>query len=148
MSITLFDLMVFGIPALISAGVTLSAWRYRSDPGGTPLIIHGLGSAVWTLSYGAGTRLNDQLIAPGMLGVSWLGAVVVAFSGMYVAVEYTERTWLKHPVILGGIGGYLCVEALMIGVNPADLFYTRTPTVVQTGRQCMSSAPGGPFISL
>ena len=133
MSITLFDLMVFGIPALISAGVALSAWRYRSDPGGTPLIIHGLGSAVWTLSYGAGTRLNDQLIAPGMLGVSWLGAVVVAFSGMYVAVEYTERTWFKHPVILGGIGGYLCVEALMIGLNPADLFYTRAPTVVQNG---------------
>ena len=132
-SIAPFDLMIFGIPALIAVGVALAAWQYRSNPGGTPLIIHGLGSAVWVLSYGAGTRLNSQLIAPGMLGLSWLAAVVVAFSGMYVAVEYTERAWLKHPTILGSIGGYLCLEALMIGLNPADLFYSRAPTVVQNG---------------
>ena len=88
-SIAPFDLMIFGIPALIAVGVALAAWQYRSNPGGTPLIIHGLGSAVWVLSYVAGTRLNSQLIAPGMLGLSWLAAVVVAFSGMDVAVEYT-----------------------------------------------------------
>jgi signal transduction histidine kinase len=68
-----------------------------------------------------------------MLGVSWLAAVVVAFSGMYVAVEYTERTWLKQPVVLGSIGGYLCLEALLIWLNPRGLFYTRVPTIVQTG---------------
>lgn len=68
-----------------------------------------------------------------MLGVSWLAAVVVAFSGMYVAVEYTERTWLKQPIALGSVGGYLCLEALVIGLNPGGLFYTRTPTVVQAG---------------
>ena len=133
MSIAPLDLMIFGIPALVSAGVALSAWRYRSSPGGTPLVIHGVGSAVWVLSYGVGTRLDSQLIAPGMLGVSWLGAVVVAVSGMYVAAEYTERTWLKHPAILGSIGGYLCLEALMIGLNPANLFYTSAPTAVRNG---------------
>ena len=133
MSITPFDLILFGVPALVSAGVALFAWSYRSNPGGTPLVVNGVGSAIWILSYGVGTRLNSQLVAPGMLGVSWLAAVVVAFSGMYVAVEYTERTWIKQPAILAGIGGYLCLEALLIGLNPADLFYTQVPTVVQTG---------------
>ena len=133
MSITPFDVILFGVPALISVGVASFAWRYRANPGGTSLVLHGLGSAVWILSYGAGTRLNSPLIVSGMLGVSWLGAVVVGFSGMYVAVEYTERTWLKRPVILGSIGGYLCLEALVIALNPADLFYTRAPTVVQNG---------------
>ena len=130
---SLFDLFLFGFPAILSASVALFAWQYRSNPGGTPLVIHALGSAVWILSYGAGTRLNSQLLAPGMLGVSWLAAVVVAFSGMYVAVEYTERTWLKQPVVLGSIGGYLCLEALLIWLNPRGLFYTRVPTIVQTG---------------
>jgi PAS domain S-box-containing protein len=130
---TQFDLVLFFLPAIISAGVALFAWQYRSNPGGKPLIIHGLSSAVWILSYGAGTRLDSQLIAPGMLGVSWLAAVVVAFSGMYVAAEYTERTWLKQPLILGSIGGYLCLEAAMIGLNPGGLFYARAPTVVQNG---------------
>ncbi|AXG11948.1 sensor histidine kinase [Haloplanus rubicundus] len=129
----LFDLFLFGFPAILSASVALFAWQYRSNPGGTPLVIHALGSAVWILSYGAGTRLNSQLLAPGMLGVSWLAAVAVAFSGMYVAVEYTERTWLKQPVVLGSIGGYLCLEALLIWLNPRGLFYTRVPTIVQTG---------------
>jgi hypothetical protein len=69
MSITPFDLILFGVPAFVSAGVVLFAWPYRSNPGGTPLIINGVGSAIWILSYGAGTRLNSQLIAPGMLGV-------------------------------------------------------------------------------
>jgi PAS domain S-box-containing protein len=133
MSITPFDLILFGVPAFVSAGVALFAWPYRSNPGGTPLIINGVGSAIWILSYGAGTRLNSQLIAPGMLGVSWLAAVLVAFSGMYVAVEYTGRKWLKRPAILAGIGGYLCLEALLIGLNPRNLFYTQVPTVVQTG---------------
>ncbi len=130
---SLFDLFLFGFPAILSASVALFAWQYRSNPGGTPLVIHALGSAVWILSYGAGTRLNSQLLAPGMLGISWLAAVVVAFSGMYVAVEYTERTWLKQPVVLGSIGGYLCLEALLIWLNPRGLFYTRVPTIVQTG---------------
>jgi signal transduction histidine kinase len=130
---SLFDLFLFGFPAILSASVALFAWQYRSNPGGTPLVIHALGSVVWILSYGAGTRLNSQLIAPGMLGVSWLAAVAVAFSGMYVAVEYTERTWLKQPVVLGSIGGYLCLEALLIWLNPRGLFYTRVPTIVQTG---------------
>ena len=129
----LFDLLLFGFPAILSASVALFAWQYRSNPGGTPLVIYALGSAVWILSYGAGTRLNSQLLAPGMLGVSWLAAVAVAFSGMYVAVEYTERTWLKQPVVLGSIGGYLCLEALLIWLNPRGLFYTRVPTIVQTG---------------
>ena len=129
----LFDLFLFGFPAILSASVALFAWQYRSNPGGTPLVIYALGSAVWILSYGAGTRLNSQLLAPGMLGISWLAAVVVAFSGMYVAVEYTERTWLKQPVVLGSIGGYLCLEALLIWLNPRGLFYTRVPTIVQTG---------------
>ena len=129
----LFDLFLFGFPAILSASVAVFAWQYRSNPGGTPLVIHALGSAVWILSYGAGTRLNSQLLAPGMLGVSWLAAVAVAFSGMYVAVEYTERTWLKQPVVLGSIGGYLCLEALLIWLNPRGLFYTRVPTIVQTG---------------
>jgi PAS domain S-box-containing protein len=133
MSVTPFDLILFGVPALVSAGVALFAWPYRSNPGGTPLIINGVGSAIWILSYGAGTRLNSQLIAPGMLGVSWLAAVVVGFSGMYVAVEYTERTWLKQPAILAAIGGYLCLEALLIGLNPGNIFYTQVPTVVHTG---------------
>lgn len=133
MSVTQFDLILFGVPALISVGVALLAWQHRSNPGGKPLVIHGLGSAVWILSYGLGTRVNSQLIAPRMLGVSWLAAVVVAFSGMYVAVEYTERTWLKRPIALGSIGGYLCLEALVIGFNPGGLFYTRAPTVIQTG---------------
>ena len=133
MSIAPLDLMIFGIQALVSAGVALSAWRYRSSPGGTPLVIHGVGSAVWVLSYGVGTRLDSQLIAPGMLGVSWLGAVVVAVSGMYVAAEYTERTWLKHPAILGSVGGFLCLEAVMIGLNPANLFYPSAPTAVRNG---------------
>jgi PAS domain-containing protein len=132
-TMNLFDLFLFGFPAILSASVALFAWQYRSNPGGTPLVIHALGSAVWILSYGAGTRLNSQLLAPGMLGVSWLAAVVVAFSGMYVAVEYTERTWLKQPVVLGSIGGYLCLEALLIWLNPRGLFYTRVPTIVQTG---------------
>ena len=132
-TMNLFDLFLFGFPAILSASVALFAWQYRSNPGGTPLVIHALGSVVWILSYGAGTRLNSQLIAPGMLGVSWLAAVVVAFSGMYVAVEYTERTWLKQPVVLGSIGGYLCLEALLIWLNPRGLFYTRVPTIVQTG---------------
>ena len=133
MSVTQFDLILFEVPALISVGVALFAWQHRSSPGGKPLVIHGLGSAVWILSYGIGTRINSQLIAPRMLGVSWLAAVVVAFSGMYVAVEYTERTWLKQPIALGSVGGYLCLEALVIGLNPGGLFYTRTPTVVQAG---------------
>jgi len=133
MSVTQFDPVLFYSPAIISAGVTLFAWQYRSEPGGKPLIIHGFGSAVWILSYGAGTRLDSQLVAPSLLGVSWLAAVVVAFSGMYVAVEYTERTWFKRPLVLGGVGGYFCVEALMIGLNPGNLFYIRTPTIVQTG---------------
>ena len=133
MSITPFDVTIFGVPALISAAVAVFAWRYRSNPGGTPLILHGIGSAVWILSYGAGTRLDSQLVAPGMLGLSWLAAAVVAFSGMYVAAEYTERTWLKRPAVLGSIGGYLCVEALMIWLNPAHLFYTHAPTVVEDG---------------
>ena len=133
MSVSQFDIVLFGVPALISAGVALFAWRHRSNPGGKPLVIHGFGSAVWILSYGVGTRINSQLIAPRMLGVSWLAAVVVAFSGMYVAVEYTERTWLKQPTALGSVGGYLCLEALLIGLNPGGLFYTRTPTVVQAG---------------
>ena len=132
-TMNLFDLFLFGFPAILSASVALFAWQYRSNPGGTPLVIYALGSAVWILSYGAGTRLNSQLLAPGMLGVSWLAAVVVAFSGMYVAVEYTERTWLKQPVVLGSIGGYLCLEALLIWLNPRGLFYTRVPTIVQTG---------------
>ncbi|WP_435159991.1 histidine kinase N-terminal 7TM domain-containing protein [Halorubrum sp. SY-15] len=133
MSIPPFDVILFGVPALISAGVASSAWRHRADPGGMSLVLHGLGSAVWILSYGAGTRLDDQLIVSGMLGVSWLSAVIVAFSGMYVAAEYTERMWLKRPVGLGIAGGYVCLEALLIAFNPADLFYTRTPTVVQGG---------------
>jgi len=133
MSVTQLDPVLFFLPAIISIAVALFAWQYRSNPGGKPLIIHGFGSAVWILSYGAGTRLNSQLIAPGMLGVSWLAALVVAFSGMYVAVEYTERTWFKRPLILGSIGGYLCLEAVMIGLNPRNLFYIRTPAVVQAG---------------
>ena len=133
MSVTQFDLILFGVPALISVGVALFAWQHRSSPGGKPLVIHGLGSAVWILSYGIGTRINSQLIAPRMLGVSWLAAVVVAFSGMYVAAEYTERTWLKRPIALGSVGGYLCLEALLIGLNPGGLFYTRAPMVVQNG---------------
>jgi len=131
--VSLSGLFLFGLPAILSVSVALFAWQYRSNPGGTPLVIHALGSAVWILSYGAGTRLNSQLLAPGMLGVSWLAAVVVAFSGMYVAVEYTERTWLKQPVVLGSIGGYLCLEALLIWLNPRGLFYTHVPTIVQTG---------------
>lgn len=128
-----FDPLLFFLPATVSTVVALLAWQYRSQPGGKPLMIHGVGSAVWILSYGAGTRLDSQLIAPGMLGVSWLAAVVVAVSGMYVAVEYTDRAWLKRPLVLGVVGGYLCLEALLIGFNPGDLFYTRTPTVVQNG---------------
>jgi signal transduction histidine kinase len=133
MSVTQFDPVLFYFPAIISVGVALFAWQYRSNPGGKPLIVHGFGSAVWILSYGAGTRLDSQLVAPSLLGVSWLAAVVVAISGMYVAVEYTERTWFKRPLVLGSVGGYLCLEALMIGLNPGNLFYTRTPTVVQNG---------------
>ena len=133
MSVSQFDLVLFGIPALISAGVAVVAWQHRSSPGGKPLVIHGLASTVWILSYGAGTRLNSQLIAPRMLGVSWLAAVIVAFSGMYVAVEYTERTWFKRPIALGSVGGYLCLEALLIGLNPGGLFYARAPTIVQNG---------------
>jgi signal transduction histidine kinase len=128
-----FDPVLFFFPATISAVVAVFAWQYRSHSGGKPLIIHAVGSVVWILSYGAGTRLNSQLIAPGMLGVSWLAAVVVAVSGMYVAAEYTDRPWLEQPLILGGIGGYLCLEALLIGLNPGNLFYTRAPTVVQSG---------------
>jgi len=141
MSLAQFDLILFGLPTIVSAGVALSAWQYRSNPGAKPLVIHGLGSVVWILSYAAGTRLNSDLIAPGMLGVSWLAAVVVAFSGMYVAVEYTERTWLKQPLVLGSIGGYLCLEALLIGFNPSGLFYTRAPTVIQNGMPVYEFGP-------
>jgi signal transduction histidine kinase len=141
MSLVQFDVVSFGLPAIVSAGVALFAWQYRTNPGGKPLVIHGLGSVVWILSYAAGTRLNSDLIAPGMLGVSWLAAVVVAFSGMYVAVEYTERTWLKQPSILGSIGSYLCLEALLIGFNPSGLFYARAPTVIQNGMPVYEFGP-------
>ena len=130
---SLSSLLLFALPAILSASVALFAWQYRSNPGGTPLVIHALGSTVWIFSYGAGTRLNSQLVAPSLLGLSWLAAVVVALSGMYVAAEYTERIWFKQPVVLGGIGGYLCLEALLIWLNPRGLFYTRVPTIVQTG---------------
>jgi signal transduction histidine kinase len=133
MDLSDFVIVLFFFPAIVSAGVALFAWQHRSSPGGKPLVIHGLGSAVWVLSYGAGTRLNSQLVVPGMLGVSWLAATVVTVSGMYVAAEYTRRAWLKRPLVLGSIGGYLCLEALMIGLNPGDLFYTRAPTIVRDG---------------
>ena len=133
MRLTQFDLILFFLPAILSLGVALFAWQHRSNRGGTPLLVHALGSAVWILSYGAGTRLDSQLVVPGLLGISWLAASVVSISGMYVAVEYTERAWFERPLVLGGVGGYLCLEALMIGLNPGGLFYTRTPTVVKDG---------------
>ncbi|HET92009.1 MAG TPA: 2Fe-2S iron-sulfur cluster binding domain-containing protein [Chloroflexi bacterium] len=77
--------------ALLSGGVSISAWRRRSAPGAAPLALLTSAAAVWSLGYGIATGFSDLSARLFWAKVQYVGIAVVPTAMLVLILEYTGR---------------------------------------------------------
>lgn len=98
------------VAAIISVAIAFYAWRHRSTPGATPLVVLMLAVVVWSLGYAMELPSPDLATKIFWSNVNFLGIVVVPMAWLAFVLQYTGREkWLTRCHL-----ALLAVEPLII----------------------------------
>lgn len=119
------------IAALVSAWVAAIAWRRRTAPGGWPVIILMLATAIWSGTYAIHWSGFPRPSPFFWLDATYVGVVTVPAAFLAFVLQFTDRGhWLTRPV-LALLIGEAALTLILLWTDPwHGLFFAglRTPS--------------------
>jgi PAS domain S-box-containing protein len=93
--------LLLAVSALVAGVVAVYAWRRRPAPGSIPLVLLGLGAAVWSLGYAAATGFEDLQVRVFLAKVQYPGIASVPLSVFLLVFQYLGREkWMRWRSIV------------------------------------------------
>lgn len=141
-------ILVLLVTIAVGAIAAFLAWRERSQPGATPLVVMLAGQCWWSafLIF----QLQAETLEAKLLWVnlSWIGVVVIPVAWLLFALAYTGRDQYLRPryVALLSIVPAITVIIAMTG-EYHDLLYVES-ALVERGGRVMLAQTGGPWFWL
>lgn len=128
-AVALFELLVSAIAAVLA----YAAWQYRDRPGGSPLVVTGVGVIGWAFMNGIPPLLANRTLAFAADLVLHLFAALASIGFFYVAVEYTDSRRLQGQPVLAFFAGLWLLEAVVVATNPIHGQFIRNLEITAAG---------------
>ena len=82
---------VLWVSAIVSAAVGFAAWRRRSSPGATGLLLLMAACFEWSSTYAMALASTDPVEQEMLLLLTHLGSVIIPAAALLIALEFARR---------------------------------------------------------
>ncbi len=132
-----------GLSALITAGMTMYAYRHRDRPGAVWLAATLGATTIWTGTYAGGLLTHDATWRPVWEHIQWFGTAALPVTFLLFALEYTGH---DRSVTRWTMAGLFAIPALTVGIVWTNqwhsLMWIENRVVVQEGLATMVATFG------
>ncbi len=118
------------ITGVVSGYVALFAWRRRSTPGATGLIVFGLASGWWSAGYLLELLVADLTLKLVLANLQWAGVLVAPIAWFLFAFAYAGRDRFTASGSLLVLSFLPVVGFVAVWTNPAHHLMWSSVTVV------------------
>jgi PAS domain S-box-containing protein len=107
----------------VAAGTVVSlAWQYRDQGVGRALVLLAGSIMLWAIANGLHSLVANRVLTIAFNHATFVFATLTSVSWFYLAVEYTDETRLKGPVVSWLTGGF---TLLFLGIIVTDPIHKR-----------------------
>ena len=130
------DVLVVGLSGIefcigvASIFLAWTAWQYRHDRVGRPIVVMALGTSAYSFSTALLSFVTDPLWWLFVNNVGYPLGAVLAITSFYAVVEFTDREWPRHPAIAAAFVTFVLLDTIVSFTDPLHRLMITSLTTV------------------